>query len=157
MWVRVRFGCQQLSQTAFLQTIRNRSEFRNCLINMVKSVLVGVNKVRVRSFQIILWKATYENTLETSFNQSMEYLHVYSPCLDQEKHWYIFYSTLHLLKPSKFSKRAVFNNFPDEVRKVRASRRIPSPKQSTKKFPSGWGFVFCRFFLVTTLNEAYLK
>ena len=38
-----------------------------------------------------------------------------------------------------------------------ASRRIPSPKRSSKKFPSGWGLVFCRFFLVTTLNEAYLK
>ena len=32
-----------------------------------------------------------------------------------------------------------------------------SPKRSTKKFPSGWWLVFCRFFLVTTLNEAYLK
>ena len=39
----------------------------------------------------------------------------------------------------------------------KASRRIPSPKRSSKKFPSGWGLVFCRFFLVTTLNEAYLK
>ena len=35
--------------------------------------------------------------------------------------------------------------------------RIPSPKRSSKKFPSGWGLVFCRFFLLTTLNEAYLK
>ena len=51
----------------------------------------------------------------------MEYLRVFSLCLDREKHWYIFYSKLPLLKPSKFSKRVVFENFSEEVRKVRAS------------------------------------
>ena len=28
---------------------------------------------------------------------------------------------------------------------VNTSRRIPSPLRSTKKFPSGWGLVFCLF------------
>ena len=51
----------------------------------------------------------------------MEYLRVFSPCLDREKRWYVFYSKLTNLKPSKFSKRALFENFPEEVRKVRAS------------------------------------
>ena len=51
----------------------------------------------------------------------MEYLRVFPPYLNREKRWYIFYSKLPLLKPSKFTKRVVFENFPDEVRKIRAS------------------------------------
>ena len=51
----------------------------------------------------------------------MEYLRVFSACLDPEKHWYIFYSKLPFLKPSKFAKRVIFDDFPEEVRKVRAS------------------------------------
>ena len=82
---------------------------------MVKRVLGRVNKVERGLFKL------FRGSIAARQNQRMEYLRVFSPCLDREKRWYVFYSKLTNLKPSKFSKRALFENFPEEVRKVRAS------------------------------------
>lgn len=84
-------------------------------VNMVKRVLGRVNKVERGLFKL------FRGSIAARQNQRMEYLRVFSPCLDREKRWYVFYSKLTYLKPSKFSKRALFENFPEEVRKVRAS------------------------------------
>ena len=82
---------------------------------MVKRVLGRVNKVERGLFKL------FRGSIAARQNQRMEYLRVFSPCLDRGKRWYVFYSKLTNLKPSKFSKRALFENFPEEVRKVRAS------------------------------------
>ena len=82
---------------------------------MVKRVLGRVNKVERGLFKL------FRGSIAERQNQRMEYLRAFSPCLDREKRWYVFYSKLTNLKPSKFSKRALFANFPEEVRKVRAS------------------------------------
>ena len=82
---------------------------------MVKRVLGRVNKVERGLFKL------FRGSIAARQNQRMEYLRVFSPCLDREKRWYVFYSKLTYLKPSKFSKQTLFENFPEEVRKVRAS------------------------------------
>ena len=84
-------------------------------VNMVKTVLGEVNKVERGLSKLFC------GSIATRSHHRMEYLRVFSPCLDREKRWYISYSKLPLLKPSKFSKRVVFENFSEEVRKVRAS------------------------------------
>ena len=84
-------------------------------VNMVKRVLGRVNKVERGLFKL------FRGSIAARQNQRMEYLRVFSPCLDRQKRWYVFYSKLTNLKPSKFSKRALFENFPEKVRKVPAS------------------------------------
>ena len=83
-------------------------------VNMVKTVLGEVNKVERGLFK--LFCGSIATRSHQSSHHRMEYLRVFSPCLDREKRWYISYSKLPFLKPSKFSKRVVFENFSEEVR-----------------------------------------
>lgn len=104
-----------LSPTAFSSDDTKQLQISQLSVNMVKLILARVNKVEHGLFK------SFRGFSGDLKHHSMEYLRVFSSCLEREQHWYIFYSKVPLLKPSKFCKRVVFESFPDEIRKVRAS------------------------------------
>jgi len=66
----------------------------------------------VQSFPISSLKAMRH------LKSAVEYLRIFPPILDREKHLYILYSRLPYLNPAKFFQHSIFNYFPEEVMKV---------------------------------------